>query len=79
MTIQDRMESGSFLKPRIPATLSRKIMTNLLRETMDFDGLIISDDLEMEEIAKERGLPKGAADKRVSSKAVKEYFGHKQA
>jgi len=45
-----------------PATLSRKIMSNLLRETMNFDGLIISDDLEMGAIANERGLPEGAAD-----------------
>jgi len=50
------------IEPGIPATLSRKIMTNLLRETMNFDGLIISDDLEMGAIAKERGLPEGAAD-----------------
>jgi beta-N-acetylhexosaminidase len=50
------------LEPGIPATLSRKIITNLLRETMNFDGLIISDDLEMGAIAKERGLPEGAAD-----------------
>jgi beta-N-acetylhexosaminidase len=50
------------LEPGIPATLSRKIMTDLLREKMQFDGLIISDDLEMGAIAKERGLPEGAAD-----------------
>jgi len=50
------------LEPDIPATLSRKIMTGLLREEMRFDGLIISDDLEMGAISKERGLPEGAAD-----------------
>lgn len=50
------------LEPGIPATLSRKIMTDLLREKMHFDGLIISDDLEMGAITKERGLPEGAAD-----------------
>ena len=50
------------LEPGIPATLSRKIMTGLLREKMRFCGLIISDDLEMGAIAKERGLPEGAAD-----------------
>jgi beta-N-acetylhexosaminidase len=50
------------LEPDIPATLSRKIMTALLREKMRFSGLIISDDLEMGAIAKERGLPEGAAD-----------------
>jgi len=50
------------LEPDIPATLSHKIITNLLRETMNFSGLIISDDLEMGAIANERGLPEGAAD-----------------
>jgi beta-N-acetylhexosaminidase len=50
------------LEPGMPATLSRKIITDLLRERMQFDGLIISDDLEMGAIEKERGLPEGAAD-----------------
>jgi beta-N-acetylhexosaminidase len=52
----------SDLDPGIPATLSEKIINNLLRKKMRFSGLIISDDLEMGAIAKERGLPKGAAD-----------------
>ena len=50
------------LEPDTPATLSQKIITNLLRKKMRFSGLIISDDLEMGAIAKERGLPEGAAD-----------------
>ncbi len=50
------------LDPGIPATLSRRIMTGLLREGMRFEGLIISDDLEMGAIMNERGLPQGAAD-----------------
>jgi beta-N-acetylhexosaminidase len=50
------------LEPGIPGTLSRKIMTDLLRESMGFEGLIISDDLEMGAIINERGLPQGAAD-----------------
>jgi len=50
------LESGT------PATLSEKIITDLLRKRMRFSGLIISDDLEMGAIAKERGLPEGAAD-----------------
>ena len=50
------------LEPGIPATLSRKIITNLLRKEMSFNGLIISDDLEMGAITKQRGLPQGAAD-----------------
>lgn len=35
---------------RVPATLSRGIMTNLLREEFGFDGLIISDSLAMKGI-----------------------------
>jgi beta-N-acetylhexosaminidase len=50
------------LEPGIPATLSTRIITILLRKQMSFSGLIISDDLEMGAIAKERGLPQGAAD-----------------
>ena len=50
------------LEPDIPATLSEKIITNLLRKKMCFSGLIISDDLEMGAIANKRGLPEGAAD-----------------
>src|SRR5574337_1530240 len=34
-----------------PATLSRRILTDLLREEMGFDGLVISDDLLMQGIA----------------------------
>jgi beta-N-acetylhexosaminidase len=49
-------------EPGIPATLSTRITTNLLRKKMGFSGLIISDDLEMGAIAKQRGLPQGAAD-----------------
>ncbi|MBW2104917.1 MAG: beta-N-acetylhexosaminidase [Deltaproteobacteria bacterium] len=50
------------LDPGVPATLSSKIMTELLREKMGFGGLVISDDLEMGAIEKERPLPEGAAD-----------------
>jgi beta-N-acetylhexosaminidase len=34
----------------LPATLSHKILTGLLRETMGYDGIIISDDLQMQSI-----------------------------
>jgi beta-N-acetylhexosaminidase len=39
------------LDPEYPATLSQAILTRLLREAMDFEGLIITDDLEMGAIA----------------------------
>ncbi|MDP1603285.1 MAG: glycoside hydrolase family 3 N-terminal domain-containing protein [Legionella sp.] len=35
----------------MPATLSHKILTNLLREKTGFDGVIISDDLQMKAIS----------------------------
>jgi beta-N-acetylhexosaminidase len=50
------------LDPGVPATLSSKIMTGLLRHTMDFRGLVISDDLEMGAIENEMPLPEGAAN-----------------
>jgi len=50
------------LDPGVPATLSRKIMRELLRDKMGFGGLVISDDLEMGAIEQERSLPQGAAD-----------------
>jgi beta-N-acetylhexosaminidase len=49
-------------EPAMPATLSRTIVGDLLRKKMNFDGLILSDDLEMGAIMKARGLPQGAAD-----------------
>jgi beta-N-acetylhexosaminidase len=44
-----------------PATLSPAILTQLLREKMNFDGLILTDDLEMGAIAEHWGVAEGAA------------------
>ena len=44
-----------------PATLSQTILIQLLREKMGFDGLTITDDLEMGAIAKHWGVVEGAA------------------
>ncbi|WP_410497653.1 beta-N-acetylhexosaminidase [Chitinibacter sp. S2-10] len=44
----------------IPATLSRKVLTGLLREELGFDGLIITDCLEMDAIAGGVGSEQGA-------------------
>lgn len=41
----------SSLDPDHPATLSQEILTRLLRKTMGFEGLIMTDDLEMGAIA----------------------------
>ncbi len=49
------------LDPERPATLSPVILTQLLREKMGFEGLIITDDLEMGAIAKHWGIAEGAA------------------
>lgn len=43
-----------------PATLSKTIVTGILRESLGFEGLIISDDLEMKALAKERTVPESA-------------------
>ncbi|MGF9699010.1 beta-N-acetylhexosaminidase [Paenibacillus sp. MABNR03] len=44
----------------IPATLSRKVLHGLLREEMGFEGIIITDCLEMHAISKPYGVAKAA-------------------
>jgi beta-N-acetylhexosaminidase len=44
----------------LPATLSRNIITNLLRKELEFDGLIVSDSLAMKGIRDVYGLEKSA-------------------
>jgi beta-N-acetylhexosaminidase len=44
-----------------PATLSRRIVTGLLREELGFGGVILSDDLEMKAIAATYAVPAAAA------------------
>jgi beta-N-acetylhexosaminidase len=44
------------LDDRTPATLSRRIVTGLLREELGFEGVILSDDLEMKALAAHRAL-----------------------
>jgi beta-N-acetylhexosaminidase len=39
------------LDPKLPATLSHKIITGLLREKLDYDGVVFSDDMEMRAIS----------------------------
>jgi beta-N-acetylhexosaminidase len=48
------------LDPKQPATLSPAIINGLLREKLGFDGLIITDDLEMGAISKRVGVSRGA-------------------
>ncbi|WP_433611197.1 glycoside hydrolase family 3 protein [Dactylosporangium sp. CA-139114] len=44
------------LDPDLPATLSRRIMTDLLRGELGFDGLIVTDGIEMRAISDRFGL-----------------------
>jgi len=48
------------LDPERPASLSKIILTDLLRNTLDYKGLIITDDLEMGAIVNKWGVTGGA-------------------
>jgi beta-N-acetylhexosaminidase len=48
------------LDERRPASLSRRIVEGLLREELGFEGIILSDDLEMKAIAGEYAVPSAA-------------------
>ena len=44
----------------VPATFSRRIVTGLLREELGYQGVILSDDLEMKAVAASTPVPEGA-------------------
>lgn len=46
--------------PGLPATLSRRVLTGLLREEFGFDGLIVTDALEMQGVADQFTLEEAA-------------------
>lgn len=48
------------LDDEYPSSLSKKIITDLLRDEMDFDGVVITDDLTMGAIVKEYTVPQAA-------------------
>jgi beta-N-acetylhexosaminidase len=48
------------LDPERPATLSRRIVFDLLRDELNFEGVILSDDLEMKAIALTYTVPSAA-------------------
>lgn len=48
------------LDPDFPATLSHRILAELIREDLGFEGLVITDDLEMGAIKKKWGVADGA-------------------
>src|SRR5436190_4685606 len=43
-----------------PASLSRRVVYDLLREELNYQGVILSDDLEMKAVAKEYEVPRAA-------------------
>lgn len=48
------------LDPELPATLSRTVIQGLLREELGYDGVIVSDDLEMKAVADRWGVADSA-------------------
>ncbi|MFJ5269245.1 glycoside hydrolase family 3 protein [Streptomyces sp. NPDC088358] len=48
------------LDPDRPATLSRRILTGLLREELGYGGLIVTDGMEMQAIAATYGIERGS-------------------
>lgn len=46
------------LDPERPATLSKSVLTGLLRKRLGFDGVILTDDMEMKAITSQFGLEK---------------------
>jgi beta-N-acetylhexosaminidase len=48
------------LDERSPATLSKPMLTGLLREELGYEGIIFSDDLEMKALAAEHDIPAAA-------------------
>ncbi|RCX23119.1 beta-N-acetylhexosaminidase [Fontibacillus phaseoli] len=50
----------AFEPEEIPATLSRRVLTDLLRGELGYEGVIVTDCLEMHAISKSCGIPEGA-------------------
>jgi len=48
------------IDPERPSTLSRKIITGLLREELEFEGVVVTDCMEMKAIADNFGTPEAA-------------------
>ena len=48
------------LDPDRPATLARRILTGLLREELGYDGLIVTDGMEMQAISATYGIERGS-------------------
>ncbi|ATB28923.1 beta-N-acetylhexosaminidase [Melittangium boletus] len=48
------------LDPKLPATMSHRVLHGLLREELGFDGVLVSDDLEMKAIAEHYSVEEAA-------------------
>lgn len=48
------------LDPEVPATLSRRVIQGLLRQELRYDGVVVSDDLEMKAVSDHWGVPEAA-------------------
>ena len=48
------------IDPLVPATFSRRILQGLLRDELEFDGVIVSDALDMQGASHEIGIPEAA-------------------
>lgn len=48
------------IDPSVPATFSRRILQGLLRDELEFDGVIVSDALDMQGAIHEIGIPEAA-------------------
>ncbi len=49
------------LDPELPASLSKRIISGMLRRELGYDGVVVSDDLQMGAIAQEYGGEEAAA------------------
>jgi beta-N-acetylhexosaminidase len=50
------------LDPGVPATMSEKVLTGLLRQELGFGGVIVSDDMEMKAVAEHFDVPTAVVD-----------------
>lgn len=50
------------LEPTVPATMSHKVLTGLLRDELGFTGVVVSDDLEMKAIADHFSVARAAVE-----------------
>jgi beta-N-acetylhexosaminidase len=53
------------IDPRVPSSLSRKVVTGLLRDELGFDGLVVTDSLEM------TGVTRGRQPGRTAVQAIR--------